>query len=187
MWSFINYRLLESIIDEYTSYDDGEWKKLKCYIAELEQFARTTSIPEYIYVCQVLTTTPRSKQESLTLGDTHSPNPELFSCLKTEIELTKQHEKLSHVLKLQEHLMKHFSLYHPTLLLGRVTTGSVVIAWHFPAVETERIFSTAACSSVFYKEHNIMQVTLDGHLVYSDTMTAMTHGQQEVRRCYNHL
>ena len=181
----MNCHLLKCIVEKFMPHGDEEQKQMKSYIAELEHFASATPIHKYIDVCQVLATAPKSKKENLVPVDMYTPSPELFSCLKIKIELIAQHDKLSYVLKLQGHLMKHFSLYHPTLLLGSVTRGSVVIAWHFPVVETKHILPTAVSSSAFYKEHNIMQVTLDGDLVYGDAMTATAHGQQEVGRYNN--
>ena len=182
MWSYINYHLLEKIVDEYMPHDDEQQKQLKCYIEELEKFAGDTRIHEYIAVCQVLTAAPKPKQESLVPVDTHSPDPELFSCLTTKVELTAQLDKISHVLALQGHMMKHFSLSCPTLLLGSIRCGSVVINWHFPMAEIKRISSTAASSSDFFKEHSILQVTVGDLEVYGDAMTATGHGQKEVGR-----
>ena len=184
MWSYVNYHLLEGIMNEYMSHDDEQHKQMKCYIAELEQFARATPILEYIAICQIFTAVPKPKQESLVPVDTHSPDPELFSCLTTKVELTTQLDKISHVLALQSHLMKHFSLPHPTLLMGSIRSGSVVINWHFPMTEIKRISSTAAsmASSDFFKEHSILQVTVGDQLVYGDVMTATAHDQQEVGR-----
>ena len=182
LWTFMNYHLLKIFMDEYMPHDDEQQKQMKCYIADVEQFASATSIHEYIAICQVPTTAPKSKEESLVPAGAHSPDPELFSCLTTKVELSAQQEKLSHVLALWDYLMKHFSLSHPTLLLGSITSGSVVIKWHFPQVETKRISSTAVSSSDFYKEHNIVQVTINGQLVYGHTVTATAHGRQEVGR-----
>ena len=186
MWNYMNYHLLACIVDHYMPHDE-EQKHMKCYIAELELFARTTPINEYIVACQVLTTASKSKQESLVPVDTHSPDPELFSCLTTKVELTAQLDKLSHVLALQGHMMKHFSLPHPTLLLGSIRSGSVMINWHFPMAEIKRISSTAASSSDFFKEHSILQVTVGDQAVYGDAMTATGHGQQEVGRYQSFL
>ena len=182
MWSYINYHLLKSFVDEYMPHDDEQQKQLKCYIAELEEFTGTTRIHEYIAECQVLTAAPKPRQESLVPVDTHSPDPELFSCLTTKVELTAQLDKISHVLALQGHMMKHFSLSRPTLLLGSIRCGSVVINWHFPMAEIKRISSTAASSSDFFKEHSILQVTVGDQVVYGDVMTATAQGQQEVGR-----
>jgi len=182
MWNYMNYHLLKSFVDEFMPHDDEQQKQLKCYIKELEEFAGATLIHEYIAVCQVLTAAPKSKQESLVPVDVHSPDPELFLHLTTKVELTAQLEKMSHVLALQGHLMKHFSLPHPTLLLGSIRSGSVVINWHFPVAEIKRISSTAASSSDFFKEHSILQVTVGDQVVYGDAMTATAHGQQGVGR-----
>lgn len=123
----------------------------------------------------------------MVVAETHRPDPELFSCLMTKVELATQLDKLSHVLELQSHLMNHFSFPHPTLLLGNISSGSVVINWHFPVVETERTSSIAVSSSVFYKEHNIVQVMINDRLVYGDTRTVTAPGQQEVGKHYSSL
>lgn len=68
------------------------------------------------------------------------------------------------------------------LLLGIASRGFALTAWNFPVVETKCLFPTAVSSSLFYKEHSIMQDTCGGHLVHG-TMTVITHGQQEVGRC----
>ena len=78
------------------------------------------------------------------------------------------------ILKLQNHVMKHFSCPHPTLLLGAVSRGSTVVNFYFPRVELERFGSLAKSSSRFFKELNIIEfITIDNQLCYQNESLAL--------------
>ena len=89
------------------------------------------------------------------------PDPAMF----VPFQLTFSDKLLSHsmgvIARLQNHVMKHFSLPHPTLLLGAVSRGSTVVSFHFPHVELERVSSLARKSSGFFSELNVETVSID--------------------------
>lgn len=179
MWSYVNYHLLECIVNEYIPHDDEVQKQLQHYIRQLEVFARTASIHVYIDACRMFSAASLSDQGKEIPVDIYIPDPALFTCLKIKIQV-RAPKQLIHLLKLQGHLTKQFFLPHPTLLLGEIGRGSVLVKWYFPAVETGRILTSASSCSDFYREHNIVQVNINDQLVYEYDLTA--GAQQQVGR-----
>ena len=179
MWSYVNYHLLECIVSEYIPHDDEVQKQLQHYIGQFKVFAQTASIQVYIDACKMFSAASLLDQGNETPVCMHMPDPALFSCLKIKIQVAAP-KQLIHLLKLRSHLMKQLYLPHPTLLLGKIGRGSVVIKWYFPAVAVGRILTSASSCSDFFREHNIVQVNINDQLVYEDAVTAGT--QQQVER-----
>ena len=90
------------------------------------------------------------------------PDPAMFVPFQLTFSDKLLSQSMGVIMRLQNHVMKHFSLPQPTLLLGAVSTGSTVVSFHFPRVE-ERVSSLARKSSGFFSELNVETVSIDNH------------------------
>ena len=169
MWSYINHHLLEIIIKEMVPRDNELRKQIVQYRDEVDIFARNTAIHDYIDLHQMQAV---EAVANVMPVDLHAPYPEMFTFFQMKFELSFANKSLKHILTIQQQLMKHFSLPHPTLLLGKVSRGSVAINWYFPRVETERICSVANSSEYFFRELNVIQVNIDDNFKLRIDQTA---------------
>ena len=101
------------------------------------------------------------------------PDPAIFALLQLTVRLLSQNQSLDIILQLHHHVMKHFSLPQPILLLGAVSRGSTVVNFHFPRVELKRVCSLAGKSGGFFTELNVESVTIDNHHI--ETLTPLPH------------
>ena len=169
MWSYINHHLLKMIIEEMVPRDNELRKQIVQYRDEVDIFACNTAIHDYIDLHQMKAV---EAVANVMPVDLHAPYPEMFTFFQMKFELSFANKSLKHILTIQQQLMKHFSLPHPTLLLGEVSRGSVAINWYFPQVETERICSVANSSEYFFREFNVIQVNIDDNFKLRIDQTA---------------
>ena len=169
MWNYINHHLLECIV-EGVPRENQLRKELAQHKEKVEEFAQKTPIHDYIDSC--------SSQVSATTAnvlpvDHYAPDPAMFASFQLKLDLSIKSQSLQVILALQSRVMKQFSFPHPTLLLGAINRGSVVINWHFPRVEMERVCSVANSSQYFFKELNMKAVNIDNQFQYGDGKLAI--------------
>ena len=170
MWNYINHHLLECIVEKAVPRDNQLQKQLAQHKGKVEEFAQKTPIHDYIDSC--------SSQVSATTAnvlpvDHYAPDPAMFASFQLQLDLSIESQSLQIILAFQSRVMKQFSFPHPTLLLGALHRGSVVINWHFPRVEMERVCSVANTSQYFFKEFNVKAVNIDNQFQYGDEELAI--------------
>ena len=176
MWNYINHHLLECIVEKLIPRDNDMRKAIALHGSNVTEFAAKTHIDDYIDVC--------SRKLSETLVVEHAiPHPTMFIPFQLQLEPSIQRKCLHSVLTLQNHLMKHFSLPHPTLMLGSVGRGSTVIVFQFPQVEMERVCSVANTSSGFFRDLNVESVTIGNQFQYSQN-TSVPTSQEVSKSCH---
>ena len=176
MWNYINYHLLECVVERLVPQNDQLRKQFAVHKDNVAQFVQKTPIHSYIDSCSHL-----ASETTANVMPVHQfpPDPAMFASLNLTLPLSSQSQRLSVILQLQNHVMKHFSFPHPTLLLGAVSRGSTVVSFHFPRVELERVCSLANSSSRFFTQLNLQSVTIDNQFQYrNESLALMTHEVQ---------
>jgi hypothetical protein len=147
--------------------------EIEVHKRKVESFLRRTPIHDYIDSCSELTS---GKTSNVMPVHEFPPDPAMFVPFQLTFSDKLLSQSMGVIVRLQNHVMKHFSLPHPTLLLGAVSTGSTVVTFHFPRVELERVTSLANLSSRLFSELNVESVTIDNQLQYQNRSLALaTH------------
>ena len=161
MWNYINHHLLEYIMVEKTVPQNNHLQnEIEVHKRKVETFLRRTPIHDYIDSCSELAS---GKTANVMPVHEFPPDPAMFIPFQHTFSDKLLSQSMGVFVRLQNHVMKHFSLPHPTLLLGAVSTGSTVVSFHFPRVELERVSSLARKSSGFFSELNVETVSIDNH------------------------
>ena len=164
MWNCINYHLLESIVPR----DNQLQKKLEQHKRRVVEFAQNTPVLDYIDICSMKAS---EKTANILPFDQYAPDPVMFAPFQLKLKLSAENQSLTDILALQNHMMKQFSFFPPTLLLGTVSRGSIVITLHFPRVEMKRVCSLAKSSGEFFKEHAVEGANIDNQFQYQQTIS----------------
>ena len=183
LWDYLNYHLLQSIIEEFAS-DDSELKyMMEQYQKDLTGHALTMEIQMYLEATQykfpVITT---SDNENLA-DEIVPPLPPQQKCkffkklsIKSKVNVTDH--SLNYVYNLWCSLANQFSLPHPAMILKTIAKGCLDITWLIPfnlvehitkmAQETSSMFAKERVLRVMLEEQCIYSVMTDSHLVQSD-------------------
>ena len=162
MWSYENYYFLESIIKKLVPDLRNDMKE---YLQHYEGFRLATKLEHYIAALD-------------TIPTPETPDPDIFSRMKTKLQVKPSEITLKYIDDLWESLSTRFDLPPYQLLLQKVLPGSITIIWCFPRYEIVRIYEIIKLSSQFFSELDILEVSIDGEFVYQ----TRTDSQFEVRR-----
>ena len=165
MWNYINHHLLEHVVKKTVPQNNLLQKEIEIHKASVETFLQRAPIHDYIDSYFNLIS---GKAANVMPVHEFPPDPAMFAPFQLTLKLPSQTQSMSVIVELQNYVMKHFSLPHPTLLLGAVSTGSTIVSFHFPCVELERVTSLANLSSKFFSELNVESVTIDCQLQYQN-------------------
>lgn len=158
-WGFLNYYLLESIIEEY---GDDRTKEL------MEQYKR--DLTGYMFVTNIKDHLDAISLEHPTHRMLPIPQEKLFSLLKTKIKgVIITNHSLSYVRDLWKSLQKHFSLPEHTLMLHELAKGCLEITWYLPSKLVAYIIKKAKESKDYFKQQQFLQVSVDGVHLYTES------------------
>ena len=166
LWNLNNYTPLHSIAKEYLNDDPETEQLIVNYKRELAAFKATTSLVDYIALCE-----DREADPDVPLD----PNPIKYDreyCRKLSLKLNARvtSKTLEYVDEIWRDIAEFFMLPSLSALLDSVVAGSLVITWciphHFAMKIIEKV--TGAEAEEFFREYNIMEVKLDEEVVYYD-------------------
>ena len=151
-WDFINYYLLESIIEEYG--DDRAKEMMEQYKQDLTGYLLVTTIKDHL--------------DAVDLEHPTIPQEELFSSLTTKVKgVNISSQSLEYVNNLWESLRKQFSLPKHILVLYKIAKGCLEISWCVPVRLAAYIIQKAKESEHYFKEQQILEVSFDGVHIYN--------------------
>ena len=165
MWNYVNHHLLEHVVKKTVPQNNVLQREIEIHKASVETFLQRAPIHGYIDSYFNFTS---GKAANVMPVHEFPPDPAMFVPFQFTLTLPSQSQSMGVIMRLQSHVMKHFSLPHPTLLLGAVSRGSTVVTFHFPRVELERVTSLPNLSSRFFSELNVESVTIDSQLQYQN-------------------
>ena len=147
-WDFLNYFLLEHIIDQHASEKVKE--KMAKYVGKIRYFRRTTNLLMF------------SKAHERIPGKVDKQ----FRQMVTEHDMDWATATLEDIDKFRNDINSELSLSKFALYIYKVTCGSVGITWLVPESLVPLIQKSIMPSSRFLQNHHVIKFTIDGMIVY---------------------
>ncbi len=147
---FLNYELLEHVISTYRP--DSLKDDMETYVTDLRTFRKKTLLRDLVEHWPRLTEPPKDEFRELVV----KMNKEWNTCTLEDIELFRQG------------LTQTFLLKHCVFLLGKISSGSILITWYIPtdaAMTLKRDLQNTQDRELF-KEHGVEWLTVDGEKCY---------------------
>ena len=156
-WDYLNYSLLEHIIDHHASVRVRE--KMVKYMEKLGGFRRKTCLEIFSKAHKRIPTSV-DKQ---------------FRQMVTKHDMDWATATLEDIDKFRNDINNELSLSNFALLVYSVTRGSVEITWLVPESLVAHIWKSIKPSSPFMRNHNVTKLTIDGRIVYNNTTGDFDH------------
>ena len=155
--SYKNTDILCSIINHYASDDAEMKKKLDEYGKELAGYNLVTKIIDYLN---------DEVQQSMS-----EPVPNLLDKLSVKVKVNITGKTLKYVSAFRLSLAHQVNLPAAALLLHGVARGCVEITWLLPFHLTDFTTRRLQESTDYFRENNILRVTIAGRCVYEDLLS----------------
>jgi len=149
-WDFLNYFLLEHIIDQHASANVRE--KMAKYVQNIRDFGRKTKLQIFSKAHERI---PREVDKQ-------------FRQMVTEHDMDWATATLEDIDKFRNDKNSELSLSKFALHIYKVTRGSVEITWLVPQSLVAHIRKSINRSSPFLRNHNVTKLTIDGVIVYNN-------------------
>ena len=157
VWDFMNYYLLEIIIEEY---GDGRTKEMmEQYKQDLTGYMLVTKIKDHLDAVDL---------EHPTHRVLPIPQEKLFSLLKAKVKgVNITHHSLKYIRDLWESLPNQLSLPKHILVLYRIGEGCLEMTWCIPSELATYVVRKAKYSEQYFEEQQFLQVSVDGVHIYN--------------------
>ena len=165
LWDYLNYHLLQSIIEAFADDDDELNGMMEQYQEDLTGYILTLRIQEYLDATKhpiAMSDSDNSVDEVVPLKQKY----ELFRKLTAKCEVNVTNHTLSYVIDLWQSLAKQFALPRPALILHDIAEGCIGITWLIPANLVKHITRMAQESANMFAEENVLRVTLEEQCIY---------------------
>ena len=149
-WDFLNYGLLEHVINKCGSEDLKE--KMLSYINELAAFKQRTRLCDFI--------------DSWPCRDDRPPPEDGFKQLVVKMKQEWSQCTLQDVESFKKALIHKLFLPEFDMILQKAMEGCVCVAWLISPVIATLLQSLPNTAPEFFKQHKIDAVTIDGEDVY---------------------
>ena len=163
LWDYLNYYLLQSIIEAFADDDDELNHMMEQYQEDLTGHILTLRIQTYLDATKHPIATSDSDNEVASLQQDY----ELFRKLTAKCEVNITNYTLSYVVNLWQSLAKLFALPRPAMILHDIAEGCIGITWLIPANLVKHITRMARETTNMFAEENVRRVTLEEQCIYS--------------------
>ena len=163
LWDYLNYYLLQTIIEIFASDDDELNSMMKQYQKDLTGHTLTLCIQTYLDA-----THPISSSDSESSADEVAPAllPQLFKKLTIKIDVNVTDHTLSYVYELWESLANQFALPQPAMIIHKIAKGCLGITWLIPANMVNHVtIMVQKTANMFTKQH-VLRVVLEDRCIY---------------------
>ena len=165
LWDYLNYYLLQNIIEQFAGDDDELNRMMEQYQKDLTGYVLTVRIQTYLEA----TKHPIAMSDSDNFADEVVPlqqDYELFRKLTAKCEVNITNHTLSYVINLWRSLAKQFALPRPAVILHDIAEGCIGITWLIPANLVEYITRMVQETANKFSEENVLRVTLEELWIY---------------------
>lgn len=149
-WNFIDYSLLDYIINHFCS--DDLKKDMKDYKSDLEKFRKATTVSQVIDIWHTRVDLP--------------PN---FTQFASTLDRDASTFTLEELEELRTKICNKFSLSSFMLMFHSVVNGSLIVNWLVPSNITPQLrrslLEKAKSKSLFFEENAIISISIDGECV----------------------
>ena len=170
LWDYLNYDLLQEIIEEFASDDDELNDMMKQYQQDLTGHILTQKIATYLEA--IHEEPPISSSDSDTSGDEIIPalpqqkKRKLFKKLSFKVETNVADQTLGYVKDLWRSLQNQFRLPRPAMILHRIAEGCICITWLIPTNLVTHVTRMAQETANMFAKQHILRVMLAEHCIY---------------------
>ena len=165
LWDYINYYLLQNIIEQFASDDDELNGMMEQYQKDLTGYVLILRIQKYLDA----THHPIASGDSDNSGDEVIPlqqKRDLFKKFTAKCEVNVTNHSLNYVIDLWQSLAKQFALPRPAMILHDIAEGCIGITWLIPANLVDHITKMARETTNMFAEENVLRVTLEEQCIY---------------------
>ena len=151
-WDYLNYSLLEHIVDRHVSSDDVK-KEMAYYAKEITSFRMKTRLNIFYHV--------------------HKRKPKVdkeFRSVVTKQDINWFTATLEDVENFRIEICSELSLRKFSLQLAVVARGCVEITWLVPPSLVAYIKESMKLSSPTMRNHHVSKLTIDGFIAYDSTI-----------------
>ena len=169
LWDYLNYYLLQSIIEHFVSDDDELTAMMKQYQQDLTGYTLTLRIPTFLdsihYEHSIVTMNDdENSTDELVPAQKHN----LFKELSVKIDANITEHSLDYVTDLWQSLANQFALPRIAMILDKVAKGCIGITWLIPANLVEYVTRMAQKTSNMFAEKLILRVMLEEQCIYPE-------------------
>ena len=168
LWSFLEFHLLERIIEQFWESDQDLKDQMEQYKKDLAAYQTATKVKDFIAAALQLdaeTSTSTSDSHSLPLIGT-AYDPKYFKKLSIKLDKPFSDCTLEYLCKLWTSLKDLLRLPPLTLLLHEIREGCICVTWLIPTHLTPQATERARQSVKFFEGYPIQRVIINDELVY---------------------
>ena len=167
LWDYINYYLLQSIIEEFADDDDELNGMMEQYQEDLTGYILTLRIQTYLEAQRSIATSDSDNSTAADEKVATLPPHKLFKKLTVKCNVNVTNHTLGYVNDLWRSLAKQFALPQPAMILHDIAEGCIGITWLIPANLVEHVTQMARETTNMFAEENVLRVMLDEQCIYS--------------------
>ena len=168
LWDYLNYFLLQSIIEEFANDDNELNDMMEQYQQDLTGYVLALRIQEYLDATHPIVATSDSENSGDEIVPTVPPQQKrkLFKKLSVKIDANVTDHSLSYVASLWQSLAKQFVLPQPAMILHDIAEGCIGITWLIPTNLVNHVTRMAGETANMFAEEHILRVTLEEQCIY---------------------
>ena len=183
LWDYLNYYLLQSIIEAFADDDKELNGMMEQYQQDLTGYILTLRIQTYLDATKhpiATSDNDNSTDEVVPLQQDYM----LFRNLTVKCEVNITNHTLSYVINLWRSLAKQFALPQPAMILHKVAEGCIGITWLIPANLVKYVTKMARETTNTFAEENVLRVTLEEQCIYPmETLLETETAAQKEKVC----
>ena len=169
LWDYLNYYLLQVIIEEFASDDDKLNDMMDQYQRDLTGYVLTLQIQKYLEATHNKYPTTMSDGESS--GDEIVPalpqqKKQLFKELSIKFNTNVTDHTLGYVTDLWRSLRNQFKLPRPAMILHSIAEGCICITWLIPVNLVTHVTRMAQETVHMFVKQHIVKVMVEEHCIY---------------------
>ena len=168
LWDYLNYYLLQDMIEEFAHDDDELNGMMEQYQKDLTGHILTLKIQTYLDANHdelPLVSTNDSDDETI-LALPPEQKYTLFKKLRGKIKANVTDHTLNYVIDLWRSLTNQFALPRPAMILHEIGEGCISITWLIPTNLVKHIMRMAQETANMFAKEQILTVTLEKQCIY---------------------
>ena len=175
LWRYDHYGPLEELTEAFLPDDNPARKLVSKYKDKLSGFYVATKIVDFIDLSELDDSDDDSDddseddaQQSLSSKEYKKLYRKLKVTLKLDRTIKFSDMTMSYIDTLWKALIEKFNLPPLTAIIKKIVPGSLIIIWLVPPHVSTVIAASYSKALRFYQQHNIVQVELDGRILYDE-------------------
>ena len=161
LWDYLNYYLLQSIIEEFASDDNELNGMMEQYQRDLTGHILTLKIQTHLDAVG-----EHSADENVPVSSPQHKH-KLFKKLTVKVKANVADYSLNYVNDLWQSLTIQFALPQVAMILHEIAEGCIGITWLIPANLIKYVARMAQKTSSVFAEKRILRVMLEEQCIYS--------------------